>query len=97
MKDMIDRSLENDVVAVQILLEQLNNHGLKQNYRHSSSLSSIEAHQHDEQEKVAHLMKVFRILCLMIHRPIAGLGTLIKDSLLLTNSIQAITRVRLRF
>ena len=58
------------------------------------NLSNTEAHNIDEQEKIAHTMKVFRILCLIIHKPVAGFGALIKDSLLLNNCIQAVTRVK---
>jgi hypothetical protein len=39
-------------------------------------------------------MKVFRILCLIIHSQVPGLPTLVKDNVLLPNCLHAITRVR---
>ncbi|CAF0790315.1 unnamed protein product [Rotaria sordida] len=78
-----------------VLIEHLNTQGLKQCNRHSSSSSiSSELHSHEEQEKVAHIMKVFRIFCLIIHSQVSGLSTLIKDSLILPNCINAITKCK---
>ena len=53
-----------------------------------------ESHAHEDQERVAHIMKVFRILCVIIHKQAPGLPALIKDSSLIPNCLQAITRVR---
>lgn len=39
-------------------------------------------------------MKVFRILCLIIHSQVSGLPVLIKDNVLLPNCLHAITKVR---
>jgi hypothetical protein len=39
-------------------------------------------------------MKVFRILCLIIHNQVSGLPALVKDSFLLPNCLQTITKVR---
>ncbi|CAF4946680.1 unnamed protein product, partial [Rotaria sp. Silwood1] len=75
-----------------ILIEHLNTQGLKQCNRHSSSGVSSELHSHEEQEKVAHIMKVFRILCLIIHSQVSCLPTLIKDSQVLPNCLNTITK-----
>lgn len=71
----------------------MNNQGLKQSNRHSGLITHTDINSHEEQEKVAHTMKLFRILCLIIHKQGHGLPSLIKDSLLLTNCLQTITRV----
>ncbi|CAF1246552.1 unnamed protein product [Adineta steineri] len=73
-----------------ILIEHLNTQGLKQCNRYSNS----EVNSHEEQEKIAHTMKVFRILCLIIHSQVPGLPTLIKDSVLLPNCLHAITKCK---
>jgi hypothetical protein len=39
-------------------------------------------------------MKVFRILCLIIHNQVSGLPALVKEGVLLPNCLQAITKVR---
>ncbi|CAF3382483.1 unnamed protein product [Rotaria sp. Silwood1] len=77
-----------------ILIEHLNTQGLKQCNRHSSSGVSSELHSHEEQEKVAHIMKVFRILCLIIHSQVSCLPTLIKDSQVLPNCLNTITKCK---
>jgi hypothetical protein len=38
-------------------------------------------------------MKVFRVLCLIIHSQVSGLPALIKDNVLLPNCLHAITKV----
>ncbi len=75
-------------------MDHLNTQGLKQCNRHSSSIANSELHSHEEQEKVAHTMKVFRILCLIIHSQVSGLPAFVKDSVLLPNCLTAITKVR---
>jgi len=77
-----------------ILIDHLNNQGLKQSNRHSGLITHTDINSHEEQEKVAHTMKLFRILCLIIHKQGHGLPSLIKDSLLLTNCLQTITRCK---
>jgi hypothetical protein len=77
-----------------VLIEHLNTQGLKQCNRHSSNMGNNELQSYEEQEKVAHTMKVFRILCLIIHSQVSGLPTLVKDNVLLPNCLQAITKVR---
>ena len=71
----------------------MNNQGLKQCNRHSSSLANTEQYVQEEQEKVAHTMKVFRILCLIIHNQVPGLPTLVKENAMLPNCLQAIAKV----
>lgn len=72
-------------------MDHLNTQGLKQCNRHSNN---IELQSYEEQEKVAHTMKVFRILCLIIHSQVSGLPAFVKDSVLLPNCLTAITKVR---
>jgi hypothetical protein len=74
-------------------MEHLNTQGLKQCNRSSSNINS-ELYSYEEQEKVAHTMKVFRILCLIIHSQVSGLSALVKDNVLLSNCLHAITKVR---
>ena len=78
---------------LQILIDHLNNQGLKQSNRHSSASMNNDLNALEEQEKVAHTMKLFRLLSLIIHQQMPGLPVLIKESLLLTNCLQAISRV----
>ncbi|CAM4761129.1 unnamed protein product [Rotaria magnacalcarata] len=77
-----------------ILIEHLNTQGLKPSNRHSTSNFNSESCSNDEQERVAHTMKVFRMLCLIIHSQVPGLPTLIKDSLVLPNCLNAITKCK---
>jgi hypothetical protein len=77
----------------QILLEHLNNQGFKQSHRHMTSSMHSDLNSKDEQERVAHIMKIFRIFCLIIHKQTPGSPVLTKDSLLLNNCLQAIARV----
>ena len=74
-------------------MDHLNTQGLKQCNRHSSTMNNSDLHSLEEQEKVAHTMKVFRILCLIIHSQVSGLPALVKDNVLLPNCLQAITKV----
>jgi hypothetical protein len=78
-------------------MEHLNTQGLKQCNRPSSNMANSELHVQEEQDKVAHTMKVFRILCLIIHNQVSGLPALVKDSVLLPNCLQAITKVREKY
>ncbi|CAF3412449.1 unnamed protein product [Rotaria socialis] len=77
-----------------ILIEHLNTQGLKPSNRHSSSSFNSESYSNEEQERVTHIMKVFRMLCLIIHSQVPGLPTLIKDSLVLPNCLNAITKCK---
>ena len=74
-------------------MEHLNTQGLKQCNRHSTSIPNSELYAQEEKEKVAHTMKVFRILCLIIHNQVSGLPTLVKDNVVLPNCLHAITKV----
>lgn len=76
-----------------MLLDHLNNHGLKVSNRSSSNMGNNESHSNEEQEKVVHTMKVFRILCLIIHSQVSGLPTPIRECALIPNCLQAITKV----
>jgi hypothetical protein len=75
-------------------MEHLNIQGLKQCNRYSSSTLNSELYLQEEQDKVAHTMKVFRILCLIIHSQVSGLPALIKDNVLLPSCLHAITKVQ---
>lgn len=74
-------------------MDHLNTQGLKQCNRHSNTNVNNELHSNEEQEKIAHTMKVFRILCLIIHNQVSGLPTIVKDNALLPNCLHAITKV----
>lgn len=75
-------------------MDHLNTQGLKPSNRSSINMVTGEMQSPEEQEKVAHTMKVFRILCLIIHSQVSGLPALVRDSVLLPNCLQAITKVR---
>ncbi|UJR35498.1 hypothetical protein I4U23_028252 [Adineta vaga] len=91
---LIKQFNEHGKEQTKILIEHLNNQGLKQCNRQSISLGNTDLHSHEEQERIAHTMKVFRILCLIIHSQVPGLALLIKDSVLLTNCLNAITKCK---
>ena len=76
-----------------MLIDHLNVQGLKAPNRSSSNLTTNDSHSNEERERVAHTMKVFRILCLIIHSQLYGLPSLIKESVLVPNCLQAIAKV----
>jgi len=75
-------------------MDHLNTQGLKPCNRHSVNLSNTELHSTEDKDKVAHAMKVFRILCLIIHNQVSGLPALVKDNVVLPSCLQAITKVQ---
>lgn len=77
-----------------MLLEHLNTQGLKVSNRSSGNMGTVDLHSNEEQEKAAQTMKVFRILCLVIHSQVSGLPSLIRESTLVPNCFQAIAKVR---
>ncbi|CAF0864339.1 unnamed protein product [Adineta ricciae] len=91
---LIKQFNENGKEQTKVLIEHLNSQGLKQCSRQSINSGNTDVNSHDDQEKIAHIMKVFRILCLIIHSQVPSLPTLIKDSILLTNCLHAITKCK---
>lgn len=77
-----------------VLMDHLNTQGLKPCNRHSANLSNAEPHSTEDKDKVAHAMKVFRILCLIIHNQVSGLPALVKDNVVLPSCLQAITKYK---
>lgn len=74
-------------------MDHLNTQGLKPCNRYSSSNLNSEQYSHEEQERGAQVMKVFRILCLIIHSQVSGLQTTMKDHIILPTCLNAITKV----
>ncbi|CAF0721396.1 unnamed protein product [Didymodactylos carnosus] len=82
---------ETNEAQSKMFLERLHAHGLKQCIKSSAVIDSTSGY--DDSEKSAHTMKVFRLLCLIIHSNEQWLHRIVKDTVM-KDCLQAILNKR---